>query len=1185
MVRKMVPYDGNSAVAHVAHATNEVIAIYPITPSSAMGEIADAKSAKGEKNIWGTVPVVAELQSEGGASGAVHGALTTGALTTTFTASQGLLLMIPNMYKIAGELCSTVFHIAARAVACQALSIFGDHTDVMATKATGWGMLASGSVQEAMDFALISQAATLEARVPFLHFFEGFRVSHEIQKIEELTYEDMRNMIDIKLVREHRLRGLSPDRPKLRGTSQNPDVFFQGRESVNKYYKECPGIVQKAMDKFAKIVGRQYNLFNYIGDPNAENVIIIMGSGGETVHETVEYLNAKGAKIGVIKVRLYRPFDVQAFASALPNTVKRIAVLDRTKEPGSLGEPLYEDTRTAVGEAMEQRLIKLDRYPLIIGGRYGLGSCEFTPAMTKGVFDNLANDNPKNHFTIGIEDDITNTSLEYDPSFSSEKEVYRAMFYGLGSDGTVGANKNSIKIIAEETDNYAQGYFVYDSKKAGAVTVSHLRFGKKAIRSPYLISKANFLACHKFSFLEKYDMLKHIIDKGTFLLTSEYDKNTVWEKLPAKVQKQIIDKNLKFYVIDAVKIASELGLNARINTIMQTAFFLISDILPKETAISAIKESIRKTYGKKGEKVVNMNIQAVDATADNIQKIEVPESFMGQVVEKPVVADNAPNFVKEVTAKMIKQEGESIKVSQMPSDGTWPTGTSQYIKNNIAINIPVWNPDTCIQCGKCSLVCPHAAIRPKIYKKEILKDAPKTFKHTNPKPSKNMEDYQYTLQVAPEDCTGCGVCVENCPMNSKEAIKMMPQSPIREEEAKNYDFFLNLQDTDPDLYNRNTVKGSQFIKPMFEYSGACAGCGETAYVKLLTQLFGDRAIIANATGCSSIYGGNLPTTPYCKRADGRGPAWNNSLFEDNAELAFGMRLTVDKFTQYAYELADKIMEDGSASNELRNIISKIKDADQSTQANIEKQRERVEKLNNLLKPCALSDCKELLTVSDYMVKKSVWGVGGDGWAYDIGYGGLDHILASGKNVNILVLDTEVYSNTGGQSSKATPLGAVAKFAAAGKPVPKKDLGLMFMSYGYIYVAKVAIGADSNQLVKAFVEAEAYNGPSIIIAYSHCIAHGINMTRGLKEQKNAVASGYWPLYRYNPQLTDQEKNPLILDSKEPKIPFSDYAYNENRYRVLKKIDPKRADKLMKFAQQNVTQRFKLYKQLAELDYTK
>lgn len=1183
MARKMVPYDGNSAVAHVAHATNEVIAIYPITPSSAMGEIADAKSAKGEKNIWGTVPIVVELQSEGGASGTVHGALTTGALTTTFTASQGLLLMIPNMYKIAGELCSTVFHIAARSIACQALSIFGDHSDVMAVRATGWGMLASESVQEAMDFALIAQAATLEARVPFLHFFEGFRVSHEIQKIEEITLDDMKTMIDTKLVRAHRLRGLSPDRPELRGTSQNPDVFFQGRESVNKYYNECPAIVQKVMDKFSQTVGRHYKLFDYIGTPDAENVIVIMGSGGETVHETVEYLNAKGENIGLIKVRLYRPFDVAAFASVLPNTVKRIAVLDRTKEPGSLGEPLYEDIRTAVGEAIEQGLIQLSKHPLIIGGRYGLGSCEFTPAMAKGVIDNLASNNPKNHFTIGIEDDITHTSLKYDPSFSSEKEVYRAMFYGLGSDGTVGANHNSIKIIAEKTDNYAQGYFVYDSKKAGAVTVSHLRFGKKTIRSPYLISKANFLACHNFTFLEKYDMLKYIVDEGTFLLTSEYDKNTVWKNLPGKVQKQIIDKKLKFYVIDAVKIASELGLDTRINTIMQTAFFLISDILPKETAISAIKESIKQTYGKKGEKIVNMNTQAVDATADNIQEVEVPEFFKGKVVEKPTVADNAPDFVKEVTAKIIRREGESIKVSQMPSDGTWPTGTTQYEKRNLAINIPIWNPETCIQCGRCSLVCPHAAIRPKIYKKELLKDAPKTFKHISPKPSKDMEDYQYTLQVAPEDCTGCDTCFENCPMKNKEAIKMSPQSPIREEEAKNYEFFLNLPDTAPGLYNRNSVKGSQFIKPLFEYSGACGGCGETAYVKLLTQLFGDRAIIANATGCSSIYGGNLPTTPYCKRSDGRGPAWNNSLFEDTAEIAFGMRLTVDKFREYACELVDKIVSNKSCSKDLKNLLSQIKDADQSTQADIEKQRGQVGKLNNLLKTCSLPDCKELLTVSDYMVKKSVWGIGGDGWAYDIGYGGLDHVLASGKNVNILVLDTEVYSNTGGQSSKATPLGAVAKFAAAGKPVPKKDLGLMFMSYGYIYVAKVAIGADPNQLVRAFVEAEAYNGPSIIIAYSHCIAHGIDMTRGLYEQKNAVASGYWPLYRYNPQLTDQGENPLMLDSKEPKISFSDYAYNENRYRVLKKIDPKRADKLMKFAQQNVTQRFKLYKQLAELDY--
>ena len=1183
MERKRVPYDGNSAVAHVAHATNEVIAIYPITPSSPMGEISDAKSAKGEKNIWGTVPTVVELQSEGGASGTVHGALTTGALTTTFTASQGLLLMIPNMYKIAGELTPTVFHIAARSLACQALSIFGDHSDVMAAKATGWGMLASGSVQETMDFALIAQAATLESRIPFLHFFEGFRVSHEIQKIEELTFDDMKAMLDEKLIHTHRQWGMNPEHPVLRGTSQNPDVYFQGRESVNKYYEACPAIVQKAMDKFAKLTGRKYKLFDYIGAKDAEKVIIIMGSGGEAVHEAVDYLNAKGEKLGVLKARLYRPFDTKAFISALPKTVKSIAVLDRTKEPGSLGEPLYEDIRTAIGEAMDEGMAPFKEYPKVVGGRYGLGSAEFTPAMIKAVFDNLSAKKAKNHFTIGINDDVTGTSLEYDPSFSTESdEIHRAMFYGLGADGTVGANKNSIKIISEETDYNTQGYFVYDSKKAGAVTISHLRFGKKPIRSPYLISKANFVACHQFPFMEKYDMLKNIDDGGTFLLTSMYGKDEIWDNLPSKVQKQIVDKKLKFYIIDAVKIAEEVGLGGRINVIMQTAFFKISKVIDEKVAVEAIKKAAKKTYGKKGDKIVDMNVRAVDMALDKIEEVEVPDKFAGKVVEKSVVSDEAPEFVKETTAKIIHGEGDTVKVSEMPADGTWPTGTSQYEKRNIALNIPAWNIETCIQCGKCTMVCPHAVIRAKMYKEELLKDAPPTFKHAAVRP-KPREGYVYTLQVAPEDCTGCGICVENCPMKAKDAIKMMPQPPLREQEVENFKFFLSIPDTDPSMYNRSVMNGIQFVRPLFEYSGACAGCGETAYVKLLTQFFGDRAVIANATGCSSIYGGNLPTTPYTQRNDGRGPTWNNSLFEDCAEIAYGMRLTADKYAEFAGELADRVMASDKCKPELKKLLEEMKAADQSTQDEIENQRRRVDEVKKLLEACDCPDCRELLSVLDYFIKRSVWALGGDGWAYDIGYGGLDHVLASGRNVNVLVLDTEVYSNTGGQASKSTPMGAVAKFAASGKPIGKKDLGLMALSYGYVYVAKVAMGADPMQTMKAFIEAESYDGPSIIIAYSHCIAHGIAMVKGYDEQKKAVASGHWPLFRYNPDLCQEGKNPLTLDSKAPSISLEDYIYNENRFNVLKKSDPERAKILLEKAQKLVKDHYGLYEYLSKREY--
>jgi len=1188
MKRRMVPHDGNSAVAHVAHATNEVIAIYPITPSSPMGEIADAKSAQKQKNIWGTVPVVVEMQSEAGAAGAVHGALTTGALATTFTASQGLLLMIPNMYKIAGELLPTVFHIASRSLACQALSIFGDHSDVMGVRSTGWAMLGSSSVQEAMDFALIAQQATLQSRIPFLHFFEGFRVSHEIQKIEELTFDDMRALIDSELVKAHRSRAMNPENPVLRGTSQNPDVYFQGRETVNKFYADCPAIVQKTMDKFAQLTGRRYNLFDYYGDAKAEDVIVIIGSGGQVVAETIDYLKKKKENLGLIQVRLYRPFDARAFVETLPKDVKRIAVLDRTKEPGSLGEPLYEDVRTAIGEAIHHGWLKTKNYPTIIGGRYGLGSAEFTPAMVKAVFDNLKSSKPKNHFTVGINDDVMHTSLDVDYSFNIESsDVYRALFYGLGSDGTVGANKNSIKIIADMTDNYTQGYFEYDSKKAGAVTVSHLRFGKKPIRSPYLITSANFLACHNFSFIDKFDMLKNVVENGIFLLNSQFNKDEIWEKLPGKVQKQIIDKKLRFYVIDAIKIAEDLGLGARINTIMQTAFFKISKVIDIDIAIKEIKKAIEKTYGKKGQDVVNINLQAVEKALTSIEEVKVPDRPTNPIVEFHCIAEeieDAPEIVKKVSCKILKKEGNLVSVSEMPCDGTWPTATSQYEKRNIAVNIPLWNPQTCIQCGRCSLVCPHAAIRMKMYDADLLKSAPKTFKSAVPK-GKGIEDKRFTLQIAPEDCTGCRTCVENCPAKDKEAIKMVPQLPILKQEKENYDFFLSLPETDPKLFDRNTLKGSQFIRPLFEYSGACAGCGETAYVKLLTQLFGDRLIIANATGCSSIYGGNLPTTPYAKRADGRGPTWNNSLFEDAAEVAFGMRITVDKLTQYAFELVEQLINSSEIADDLKQLLTEIKSARQSTQEEIELQRSRVGQLKKMLSSLKLSLSLELLSVADYLIKKSVWGLGGDGWAYDIGYGGLDHVIASGKNVNLLVLDTEVYSNTGGQASKSTPRAAVAQFAMGGKSTVKKDLALMAITYGSAYVARVSIGADPNQLIRAFVEAESYEGPSLIIAYAHCIAHGIDMGCALlNDQKKAVNSGAWPLIRYNPMLKKEGKNPFILDSKEPSIPFEEYAYGENRFRVLKQTNPQLAAELMKMAEEDVKERFRLYKHLSQLEYT-
>ncbi|MBJ6748830.1 pyruvate:ferredoxin (flavodoxin) oxidoreductase [Geomonas anaerohicana] len=1183
MSRRMVTIDGNTAAAHVAHATNEVIAIYPITPSSVMGEISDEKSARGEKNIWGTVPSVSELQSEGGASGAVHGALQAGALTTTFTASQGLLLMIPNMFKIAGELTSTVFHISARAISAAALNIFGDHSDVMSARSTGWGMICSNNVQEVMDFALISQAATLRARVPFMHYFDGFRTSHEVQKVEELTFDDMRFMISDELVQAHRARALTPDRPVLRGTAQNPDVYFQGRETVNAYYPKALQIVQEEMDKFAGLTGRKYSVAEYVGAPDAERVIIVMGSAADTVQETLETLNAAGEKVGLVKVRLFRPFPVDAVAACLPASVKKIAVLDRTKEPGSLGEPLYLDVRTAIGEAMADGKSSFKSYPIIVGGRFGLGSKEFTPGMAKGVFDNLKADKPKNHFVVGIKEDVTNCSLDFDPAFVNPSAgTYSAMFFGLGSDGTVGANKNSIKIIGENTDNNVQAYFVYDSKKAGTVTVSHLRFGKGEIRSPYLIDQADFVACHNFSFLEKYDMLSRAKVGGTFLLCSlTDDKEAVWNAMPVEVQQQIIDKKLKFYVINAIALGEKLGLGARINVIMQTAFFKISGIMPLDAAIASIKDAIKKSYGKSGEKVVEMNNKAVDAALENIFEITVPATATSKIKKPAVVGAHAPQFVQEVTAQLIAGRGDDVPVSMLPADGTFPTATSQYEKRNIAVDIPVWDESLCIQCGICSFVCPHATIRMKVYDADKLAGAPETFKSTDAR-GNEFKGMKCTIQVAPEDCTGCAACVANCPAKSKEdpkhkAINMKFQAPLRASEAANYDFFLNIPETDPTLVKLDTLKGSQLVRPLFEYSGACAGCGETPYLKLMSQLFGDRALIANATGCTSIYGGNLPTTPWAKNADGRGPAWSNSLFEDNAEFGFGMRLAVDKFNQAALELIDTLSLPA-------DLVAEIKGADQKTQAGIEAQRARVAKLKEILSASGDAAAKKLLSIADYLVKKSVWIVGGDGWAYDIGYGGLDHVIASGKNVNLLVLDTEVYSNTGGQASKSTPMGAVAQFAAGGKPQAKKDLAMIAMAYGNVYVAKVSL-SNPAQVVKAFMEAEAYDGPSLILAYSHCIAHGIDMATAVETQKRAVASGHWPLVRYNPDLAEQGKNPLILDSKDPSISLEEYAYGENRYRVLKKNNPEAAATLMARSAELTARRFDLYKRMAEMDFGK
>ncbi|MEZ0397428.1 MAG: pyruvate:ferredoxin (flavodoxin) oxidoreductase [Anaerolineales bacterium] len=1178
MARKMVTIDGNEATASVAHRTNEICAIYPITPSSNMGEWADDWSAMGKKNIWGTVPLVIEMQSEGGAAGAVHGALQTGALTTTFTAAQGLLLMIPNMYKIAGELTSTVFHVSARTVATHALSIFGDHSDVMACRQTGWAMIASGSVQEAHDFACIAQAATLEARVPFLHFFDGFRTSHQVEKIEQLSDDDLRAMIDDDLVRAHRARALSPDRPIIRGTAQNPDVFFQARETVNPFYAKTPAITQKVMDKFAKLTGRQYHLFDYIGAPDAERVVILMASGGETAEATVRYLVEKGEKVGVIRVRLYRPFSVEHFLAALPQTVKSIAVLDRTKEPGAIGEPLYQDVINALVEGGRPEV-------KVIGGRYGLSSKEFTPAMVKAVLDELQKPEPKNHFTVGITDDVTGSSLEYDPSFSVEHpETVRCVFFGLGADGTVGANKNSIKIIGEETDNNAQGYFVYDSKKSGSMTISHLRFGPKPIQAPYLITPntANFVACHQFTFLERYDITKYAQPGAVFLLNSIYGPEEVWDHLPQEVQRDIIEKKLKFYVINAYEVAEKTGMGGRINTIMQTCFFAISGILPRDEAIAQIKKAIQKTYGKRGEAVVQKNYAAVDQTLANLHEVRVPDRVTSKLTRRPPVPEAAPDFVKHVLGPMIAADGDSLPVSALPVDGTFPTGTTQWEKRNIALEIPVWEPDLCIQCGKCVFVCPHAVIRHKVYDKKFLEQAPATFKHMESK-FKEFPGMAYTVQIAPEDCTGCTLCVEACPAKDKtnparKAINMAPQPPLRESEAVNWEFFLGLPEVDRTAISLTTIKNSQLLEPLFEFSGACAGCGETPYVKLMTQLFGDRAIIANATGCSSIYGGNLPTTPYAPNKEGRGPTWSNSLFEDNAEFGLGFRLTLDKQMEFARELLPQF-----AAEVGEQLVDELLKADQSTDLGIKQQRERVALLKQKLAQSKHPQAANLAAVADSLVKKSVWIVGGDGWAYDIGYGGLDHVLSTGRDVNLLVLDTEVYSNTGGQASKSTPRGAVARFAAQGKGLSKKDLGLMAIAYGYVYVARVAMGYSDAHTLKAFLEAESYPGPSLIIAYSHCIAHGIDMAKGLEQQKLAVQSGLWPLYRYDPRLAAEGKNPLQIDCKEPSVPVEQYMYNETRFRMLTQSDEARAEQLLKLAREDARARWNFYSQMAAMHY--
>ena len=1174
--REMAIIDGNEAAARIAYRVNEVCAIYPITPSSPMAELADQWSNQGLTNIWGNVPNVVEMQSEAGAAGAVHGSLQGGALTTTFTASQGLLLMIPNMYKIAGELTPAVFHVAARAVAAQALSIFGDHSDVMATRPTGFALLASSSVQEAHDLALIAQAATLEARIPFVHFFDGFRTSHEINKVALLGDDEIRAMIPDELVLAHRRRALNPDNPVVRGTAQNPDVFFQARETVNRFYAHTPAIVEACMARFGALSGRRYRPFEYFGDPGAERVVVLMGSGAEAARETIDHLALRGEPVGMIQVRLYRPFSAAHFLDALPPSARAIAVLDRTKEPGASGEPLYLDVITSLAEAAAEGSRAM---PRLIGGRYGLSSKEFTPAMVKAVLDELAADRPRNHFTIGINDNVTGSSLAYDPAFDIEPEsVVRALFYGLGADGTVGANKNSIKIIGEDPTFFAQGYFVYDSKKSGSQTVSHLRFGPEPIRSTYLIRSANFVACHQFAFLERIDVLSNAAPSAVFLLNSAHGPEEIWDRLPEEVQRQILDKQLQLYVIDAYQVAQAAGMGSQINTIMQTCFFAISGVLPRERAVEKIKDAIRKTYGKKGEEVVRRNFAAVDQTLAHLHVVPLAGRPVTGVARPPRVPASAPQFVREVTAAMMADRGDELPVSALPVDGTYPSGTAAWEKRNIAPFVPRWEPEICIQCGNCGFVCPHSVIRAKFYNEAELAEAPAGFKSA-PIDARGFPDTRYTLEVYVEDCTGCGLCVEVCPARSRErsgvrAINMHPKSESFDDERASIAFFERLPVNDRARVDFSTVRGTQFLEPLFEFSGACAGCGETPYLKLISQLFGDRMLIANATGCSSIYGGNLPTTPWAKNAEGRGPAWANSLFEDNAEFGLGFRLAADLHGAVAARLAGAL-----APTVGDDLVEEILAAPQRTELQIRRQRERVSELRRRLVETDDERAHHLLSVVDHLVRRSVWIVGGDGWAYDIGSAGLDHVLASGRNVNILVLDTEVYSNTGGQMSKATPLAAVAKFAAGGKRVGKKDLALQAISYGSVYVARVAMGANPQQTLLALREAEAYQGPSLILAYSHCIAHGINMQHGLKQQDLAVHSGYWPLLRYNPEVREAGENPFALDSQRPRIPFREYADNELRYRMLGRTNPAEADALMRRAADAVRRKWDLYETMA------
>jgi len=1186
--QSLLMIDGNQAAAIVAHKLNEVIAIYPITPASPMGEAADEWSSRGQTNLWGTVPEIIEMQSEAGAAGTIHGALQAGALATTFTASQGLLLMLPNMYKIAGELTPTVFHIASRSLACQALSIFGDHSDVMAARMTGFAMLSSNSPQEVMDLALIATAASLEGRLPILHFFDGFRTSHEQSKIKAFDDTIYHAMIDDEWVKTQHARGLSPEHPVLRGSSQNPDVYFQARESVNPYYSNMPDLMQKTMDLFASLTGRHYHLFDYIGDPRAERIIILMGSGAETVEETVDYLVKQGESIGAIKVRLFRPFSAKALITALPINCTNIAVLDRTKEPGADGEPLYKDVVTAIAQYCSSENCKFANMPRMIGGRYGLSSKEFTPAMVKAVFDHLKLPQQKNPFTIGIHDDVSHHSLIWDETFRTDahSNTFQAVFFGLGSDGTVSANKNSIKIIGENTDLHAQGYFVYDSKKSGAVTISHLRFGPAPIHSTYLIaeSDANFVACHQPIFLERYDMLDLATKDAVFLLNSAADDKTVWNTLPKKMQQQIIEKQIKFYRIDAYAVAEKTGMGKRINTIMQTCFFSISGILPKGEAILAIKQAVEKTYGKKHKRMVELNFQAIDETLACLHKIEVPQQVSSNIELHSPVPDSAPEFIRKVTGEIIAGHGDSLPVSLFPADGSYPLGTCAYEKRNLALEIPVWETDLCTQCGKCVMVCPHAVIRSKMFSTSDIADAPQTFKHTPMLGKDFPAGLEISYQVAPEDCTGCSLCVDICPIRdksnaSRKALNMVQQAPLKHQEKKNWDYFLSLPEYDRRLLKATTIKGAMVMQPLFEFSGACAGCGETPYLKLASQLFGDRMVVANATGCSSIYGGNLPTTPWAKNSEGRGPAWNNSLFEDNAEFGLGIRVAIDKLSEQAVELLNQLK-----SHIDKELVEVIINADQSNEAGLYDQRQRVTSLRQQLQSIDSSIAHQLLQLTGDLCKKSVWIVGGDGWAYDIGYGGLDHVLASGRNVNILVLDTEVYSNTGGQTSKATPRGAVAKFSASGKASAKKDLARLAMDYENVYVAHVAYAGKDTQTLRAFLEAEAHDGPSLIIAYSPCIAHGIDLSNNHQQQQLAVKSGHWPLFRFNPNRIKQGKNPMHLDSAAPSIPYQDFIRTEARFDMLWQTHPEDAEKYLVQAQRDVTHRYHYYQQLAELDWS-